>query len=444
MVDNPWREIAVGAQPGVSVVGSRRADPTARWTAAVALGGQGRYAAAAALLEELVRDPRTPRAVRAHALVTRASHLRQQGGRALAARLDGQAVALVAGPPEGLRDRGARAGAARDRDRSAPPVRDTLVATSTGWRAATGDLVRAGGAGAGRPVADGEVVAELCADLGSARADALVGLAADAVGRGGLTVAERLLTRADADAVGWRPRVRWNWVRAEVALARGELGTAAAAADAAVAGSAEAGALRHLLKSRLLAAVTARLRAADTAGLADALAVLDGLADETGAAGLIPLRWAALLAAADAAEDLGRRVRGGARPARASGSGRGPADAPAPETPTGRRAAIPSVAESHGCTSGAKPHPPVVVGPTADTRPSGGPERPSIRPIGSETSHDRRGEEMRESTSGAPNDAARRRHAAAVALSVICRRSDTHGRRLMGESAPKPERLAVT
>ncbi|MCF7553172.1 hypothetical protein [Pseudonocardia sp. WMMC193] len=353
MADNPWWVIAMGPHPGVSVVGTGRAEPLARWTAAVALGGQGRYAAAAALLEELVRDPRTPVAIRAHALVTRASHLRQQGGHARAARVDGQALSLAAGC----------AGVAAD-------------------------LPQPG--------------ADLCVDLGSARADALVGLAADALGRGDLGASDRLLTRADNWAVGWRPRVRLRWVRAEVALARGDLDTAARESAAAVAGAAGAGSHRHLVKSRLLAAVTARLRAADPTALAAALAALDGVAAQAADAGLVPLHWAASLAAADAADALEA----------------GTATPPGVRSPSRR--------------SGAKPHPSVIVGPTADGGPPGVPGRPSIRPIGSDESHDRRREEMRESTNGAPGGAPRRRHAASIALSVILDRSEARGRRLMG------------
>jgi hypothetical protein len=51
---------------------------------------------------------------------------------------------------------------------------------------------------------------------------------------------------------------------------------------------------------------------------------------------------------------------------------------------------------------------------------------------------------MRESTNGAVSDAAHRRHAARLALSVIRPGSEPVGRRLMGEWEPKPERHAVT
>ena len=396
MAHNPWWATAIGATPGVSVVGAGRTGSIARWTAAVALGGQGRYAAAAALLDGLLRDPRTPVAIRAHALVTRASHVRQQGGHRLAEGLDGRALALAVGAGgRGLS--GLQSPAPQGGDRR---------------------LDEAGGPGA-------EPGGGPCADLRSAAVDALVGLAADGLGRGDLADSERLLNRADAllgDAGPWRPRVRWNWVRTEVGLARGDLVLARGAAAAAVSGSAAAGSLRHLLKSRLLGAVVAAVEARDPAGgavppvaarssavcagicaaLLAALADLDNLAAETADAGLLPLSWAALLAAADTADAL-RAACG-----------------------------VPSATSALAARPGPNPPPSVIVGPGVDGRPPAGTERPSDRPIGSPALHDRRQEGMRESVNGAVNDAAHRRHAAALALSDIRARSEAVGRRLMG------------
>lgn len=68
-----------------------------RWAAAVALGGVGHYARAAGVLEALRRDPAVDPGLRAHALVTRASHLRQLGGHAAATPLDGRAARLARG-----------------------------------------------------------------------------------------------------------------------------------------------------------------------------------------------------------------------------------------------------------------------------------------------------------------------------------------------------------
>ncbi|HEV2781431.1 MAG TPA: hypothetical protein VGX25_18775 [Actinophytocola sp.] len=71
-------------------------DPRSRWLAAVALGGQGRYAAAATLLDELCAGPDPT--MGALAASTRASHLRQLGGHAAARVLDGAALRLAARP----------------------------------------------------------------------------------------------------------------------------------------------------------------------------------------------------------------------------------------------------------------------------------------------------------------------------------------------------------
>jgi hypothetical protein len=246
--------------------------PQERWLRAVALGGRGRYAAAAALLAALLADPATPAGVAAHAGVTLASHRRQQGGHAAARALDGMALrrALAAGP--------------------APPD------------------------------ADGT-------DPGAARVDALTGLAADALGLGDPPAADRLLCAAAA--VGhpaWRPRVRAGWVRAELALFTGCARAAVAPAEAALAEADAAGAERHVLKSRLVLAVARA--SADPNGAA--LTELDAVGDSAAAAGLLPLVWPARLAAADVVDRMPLYVAepspnandGPARPARESASGR--------------------------------------------------------------------------------------------------------------------------
>ncbi|MDT7699471.1 MAG: hypothetical protein QOJ30_1796 [Pseudonocardiales bacterium] len=319
---------AFGPCPGVSVVSPRRADPTARWTAAVALGGQGRYAGAAALLEALAANPRTPRALAAHAAVTRASHLRQLGGHGAAARFDGLGIRLATAA--GRSDPGAT---------------------------------------------------ELGIDARSALVDGLVGLAADAVGRADVGAATSLLTRADAvleDCAAPRPTIRAGWVRAELALLRGDPAVAVRAAAAAVAGARRWGSARHLLKSRLVAEVAGILAA--RAGLAEGTgsagsggsARLDALAEEAGELGLVPLRWAALLAAA------------------------GLAGAATDDPPVGRRE----------------------------------PQNPSGAAV---RTNERHGRTAPGSVNGAASDTARRRHAAAHALSVMFTRSDPQLRRLMRE-----------
>ncbi|GAA4548133.1 hypothetical protein [Pseudonocardia xishanensis] len=284
--------------------------------------------------------------------------------------------------------------------------------------------------GAGSRPTDGPAptvgpAADLCGDQRSAAVDALVGLAADALCGADLRRSDMLLSRADVvlgEAERWRPRVRLQWVRAEPALARGELDRARTAAAAAVAGSASAGSNRHLLESRLLAAVVsavaARRPAADPDALAVALVDLDTLAAETSDAGLLPLSRAALPAAADTADTL-RSVRLRAAPP--------PTAAPTTASPP----------ESN-------PPPSVIVGEGVDNGPPAGSGQPSDRPIGSPGHHDRRQGGMRGAVNGAPNDAPHRRHAAGLALSVIRARSETVGRRPMGEWEQEPERLAVT
>lgn len=456
-------EVAVVGPHGVSGGRAGRAGPVVRWTAAVALGGQGRYAAAAALLEGLVRDHRAPVEVRAHALVTRASHLRQRGGHALAERLDGQALALVAPVLDGASPhRAAPApGPAGEGPSGARGPRPAACATAFAGATVAGGRSPSGGADAGRranperdPVAAATGPANPCADLLSARVDALAGLAADALGQGHLDRSARLLNRADAvlaaGAAGspgarpWRPVVRADWVRAELALARGDLDGAATAAARAVRGAAAAGSPRHLVKSRLLAAVVAAVRAGTGHGAGPAepaegvvvptpeaaLAALDAVAEDAAATGLLPLAWAALLAAADAAATL---ARGAVAPRAASSPDARPqvsGDGPVGGTPTGSRK--PPDGSGEGL-----PVPPRAGDPPGATA------RPSDPPSEGPERHDRRSDRLLRSTIGAPNGAARRRHAAAATLSVIRARSEGTGRRLMGEAPPGEMRLAV-
>lgn len=231
-------------------------DPGATWARAVVLGGEGRYAAAEVLLRGLRTGPRVPVAVRAHAAVSRASHLRQVG----------------------------------------------VHGRATGFDAAAARLARpAAGAGPPEPGADREGTGAAAA-LG----DALAGLAADAVGRWDAATAERMLRRAapwcgvpgDAPPVS-RTAVRWLWVRAETSLLAGDAAGAVRSSATATTLAEELGSPRHLLKSRLVHAV-----ARAVAGGPDQ-DVLDMIADEAGAAGLLPLRWAALRAAGDMSADAG-------------------------------------------------------------------------------------------------------------------------------------------
>jgi hypothetical protein len=211
-----------------------------RWLAAVVLGGQGRVAAAATLLRVLLSDPATPAGVAAHAAVTLAAHRRQQGGHARARSLDARGLRLAAAAP----------------------------------------------AAAACP--DGT-------DPAAARVDALVGLAADALGLGD-PVADRLLDAAEA--VGhpsWRTAVRIGWVRAELALYGGRAEQGLEPAGRALERARAAGAQRHVVKSRLVLAVVRAVIHPNGAALAE----LDAVADAADEGGLLPLVGPARLAAAD-------------------------------------------------------------------------------------------------------------------------------------------------
>jgi hypothetical protein len=253
---------AFGADPGALVRVRPGASPLERWLTAVALGGQGHYAAAAGVLGALLTDPRTPLAVAAHAAVTLAAHRRQLGGHAAARRLDARGLRLA------------------ESAGSSCPVR--AEGAECGW------------------------------DAVAARVDALTGLAADALGVRRIALARRLLAAADAAATGhpsWRPQVRMGWVRAETALYMGDAAAAVGPARRAVDLSERAGSVRHVLKSRIVLAVAESLSGGNaTVARSD----LDATGDEAERLGLLPLVWPARLAAADVAERAsGEAARGG-------------------------------------------------------------------------------------------------------------------------------------
>jgi len=256
------RDAAFGSTP--HRIPRAAVDPEERWLVAVALGGQGYYAAAAAELERLTADPAVPLRVAAHAAVTRAAHLRQLGGHAVARSWDARglrlATAASVGPAHGD---AADIGAAR-------------IAASVGSAHCDGT------------------------DAGAARIDALVGLAADAVGLGDPAGAERLLAAAApalATHPSWRPATRAGWVRAELALVRGTPAAAVAPAEAALAAARRGGSRRHVLKSRIVLAVAQSAARVTTAEAA--VTELDAAAAECAGLGLLPLCWPAGLAALD-------------------------------------------------------------------------------------------------------------------------------------------------
>lgn len=136
--------------------------------------------------------------------------------------------------------------------------------------------------------------------------DALIGLAADALGVSRFATASALLkrvdllvenVRADTDVPGeavaaamHRVAVRRRWVGAELAMAVGDGATAVRCAEEAVelARVPVAPSARHLVKSDVVLAA-----ALCSAGAAErARAVAEAALDATGRLGLVPLRWA--------------------------------------------------------------------------------------------------------------------------------------------------------
>ena len=125
-----------------------------------------------------------------------------------------------------------------------------------------------------------------------ARADALIGLAADALGVGRFAAAATLLDRVDSlgapapDRLG----VRRGWVGAELAMASGDGEAAVRHAEEAVrlAGAMAVPSARHRIKSDVVLAA-----ALCSAGRIErARAVAETALDATGRLDLIPLRWA--------------------------------------------------------------------------------------------------------------------------------------------------------
>jgi len=141
---------------------------------------------------------------------------------------------------------------------------------------------------------DGRALALAGADP-EAAADALIGLAADALGVGRLAAAATLLSRAEpivARAPQHRLLVRRAWVAAELAMVAGD--GAAAVRNAEVAVELAARPVDGLVSARHCAKSDVVLAAAlCSAGAVDrARTVGDVTLELTGRLGLVPLRWA--------------------------------------------------------------------------------------------------------------------------------------------------------
>ncbi|MQA09658.1 MAG: hypothetical protein GEU98_14110 [Pseudonocardiaceae bacterium] len=229
-----------------------------RWLAAVVLGGQARYASAAALLHDL-RDHPDP-VLASLALSTLASHRRQLGGHRAARALDGAALAALA--------------AAGSAERGTDP--------------------------------DG-------IDVLGARCDALLGLAADALGTPemgtpgmGIAEARRILDLARSQGEhGWRTEVRTCWVCCEVELADGRPERAAPHAERAARRCVDVGAVRHGVKSDLVLAATLVTGTSETARAGE---LIDRARSMAARHQLLSLAWPAELLAGSVRGEGGEKV----------------------------------------------------------------------------------------------------------------------------------------
>jgi tetratricopeptide (TPR) repeat protein len=131
-----------------------------------------------------------------------------------------------------------------------------------------------------------------------AGADALIGLAADALGVGRFAASAAALRRAGERLTPQAPRrlpVRVAWVTAELAMARGDGEAAVPHAERAVELAAGLGSARHTVKSDVI-----RAAALCSAGDIDASrSVADIALQEADRLGIIPLRWALACLLAD-------------------------------------------------------------------------------------------------------------------------------------------------
>jgi hypothetical protein len=140
---------------------------------------------------------------------------------------------------------------------------------------------------------DGRALA-LAGTDSEARADALIGLAADALGVGRFAAAATLLTQADSVLVSAtvpdRLPVRRRWVGAELAMASGEGDIAVRHAEEAVevAQAMAVASVRHRVKSDVVLAA-----ALCSAGSTErARAIAEAALEATERLELVPLRWA--------------------------------------------------------------------------------------------------------------------------------------------------------
>jgi hypothetical protein len=144
---------------------------------------------------------------------------------------------------------------------------------------------------------DGRALALAGSDT-EAAADALTGLAADALGTGRFAASHRLLGRVRGvigDAPPGRLSVRLRWVSAELAMFTGDGAAAVGHAERAIGLAESTGSVRHAVKSNVVMAA-ALCSAGD---LAASRRVADAALAATERFGLVPLSWALACLLAD-------------------------------------------------------------------------------------------------------------------------------------------------
>jgi hypothetical protein len=140
---------------------------------------------------------------------------------------------------------------------------------------------------------DGRAWAVAGSDI-PAGTDALIGLAADALGVGRFALSARLLCGArdliacDADGVQGRLPVRLAWVSAELAMFTGDGTAAVGHAERAVELATDVGSARHAAKSQVVLAATL----CSAGDLETSRHVADAALETTERLGLVPLSWA--------------------------------------------------------------------------------------------------------------------------------------------------------
>jgi hypothetical protein len=141
---------------------------------------------------------------------------------------------------------------------------------------------------------DGRALAHAAGDP-EAGADAVIGLAADALGLGRLATSAVLLTRAtalveDSGVPPGRLAIRLAWVGAELAMAGGDGATARSHAQRGVALAEQA--LPALRRHRVKSDVVLAAALCSAGDLARSRTLADSALAQTHDLGLVPLRWA--------------------------------------------------------------------------------------------------------------------------------------------------------